>query len=196
MIWRTASAITLCAALLAGCGQKPAETKTAANAASANAPKPLASIHELMLSVVDESADVIWGSVATISDSTGVHEHRPRTDAEWAKVRHAAIALSESATLLAMEGRVVSHPGQKIDSEGQPGAPTGAIIQKRIEGDRASFVAYAAGLQAASMEAVAAIDKKDVAALEKVGGDIDEACEACHEQFWYPPTEPAAKPKA
>jgi len=191
--WRTMTAIILGAAALAGCGQQ-AKTEAPAPAAGGG-PKPLASIHELMLSVVDPAADEIWGSVATVSNASGVNEHRPRTDEDWAKVRNAAIALSEAANLLVMDGRVVAHPGQRIDSEGQPGAPTGAIIQKRIDGDRASFAAYAAGLQAASMEAVAAVEKKDVAALETVGGDIDVACEACHEQFWYPPTEPA-KPKS
>jgi hypothetical protein len=32
-----------------------------------------------------------------------------------------------------------------------------------------------------------AIDAKDSARLFEVGGEIDEACEACHLVYWYPP---------
>jgi hypothetical protein len=34
-----------------------------------------------------------------------------------------------------------------------------------------------------------AIDKKDAAALESTGSDLDGVCETCHLTFWYPPAQ-------
>jgi hypothetical protein len=36
-----------------------------------------------------------------------------------------------------------------------------------------------------------AIDAKDPQRLFDVGGEIDEACEACHLVYWYPPSATA-----
>jgi hypothetical protein len=33
---------------------------------------------------------------------------------------------------------------------------------------------------------IAAIDTKNVEALEQAGGEVEQACEQCHSQFWYP----------
>ena len=41
--------------------------------------------------------------------------------------------------------------------------------------------------EAAPLPALDAIDAKDPNRLLEVGGEIDEACEACHLVYWYPP---------
>ena len=41
-------------------------------------------------------ADVVWLSVTTIVDEKGLKETMPKTDEEWKKIRHGAIALAEA----------------------------------------------------------------------------------------------------
>jgi cytochrome c556 len=50
----------------------------------------------------------------------------------------------------------------------------------------AVFAQKAAGIRAAALIALKAIDARDVDGLSNAGGDIDEACESCHLVFWYP----------
>src|ERR1043166_4401215 len=66
---------------------------------------PTATIKDLMQSIVDPSADIVWNSVTTVQSVEGTVDNAPKTDDDWAKVRHGAIALSEAANLLMMPGR-------------------------------------------------------------------------------------------
>ena len=59
--------------------------------------------------------------------------------------------------------------------------------QNNIDTHRQEFVAHAKAFHLSVEHAIAAIDAKNTAALVKAGGEIDQACEGCHLQFWYPP---------
>ena len=181
---------------LSACEQNSPAEKTSsetkpvtAPAAKAAEPSPFiltASIHDIMLSIVDPSADDMWNSVSTISTMDGITENRPRTDEDWLLLRHKAITLIEATNLLAMQGRRVVNDGQKLQDEGLEGNLTAAQIQKLIDDDHKTFVAFAHGLHGAGMEMLKAIDDKDVDAFLQAGGDLDTACEACHVKYWYP----------
>ena len=75
-----------------------------------------ATIKDLMLSVVDPSADVVWLSVTTVVDEKGLVETMPKSDEEWLKVRHGAVTLMEAANLLMIPGRRVARPGEKSET--------------------------------------------------------------------------------
>src|SRR6266853_711599 len=77
-----------------------------------------ATIKDIMDSMVDPSADMLWESVATIVSAKGTEERRPKTDEDWANVRRAAIRLIEGPNLLVMEGRHVAKPGEKSENPG------------------------------------------------------------------------------
>jgi cytochrome c556 len=67
-------------------------------------------------------------------------------------------------------------------------------VQTAIEQARPGFNAAARVLQDAAGEALAAIDKKDPAALIVAGGKLDQACEGCHSVYWYTKAKlPSAK---
>jgi hypothetical protein len=153
-----------------------------------------ATIQDIMTSIVDPCADYLWESVYIISSADGIEQHQPRTDEEWMEVRNKAITLIESANLLAMDGRRVVDEGKHLEDEGLVGNLTAVEIQKLIDDDSASFVAFAHALNAAALQALNAIDKKDVDAFFEAGGVIDTACEGCHLKYWYPnqviPTSP------
>lgn len=144
--------------------------------------KPSATIQELMISIVDPNVDPIWESIETISTAKGVEEKHPKTDEEWAALKNHAIALREVTNLLVIEGRKVATSNTStVAAELTPDE-----IEKLIAANRPAFIKNAHDLHEAVTQAIVAIDAKDVAALEAVGGAIDQACEKCHMQFWYP----------
>ena len=150
-----------------------------------------ASIKDIMDSIVDPSADVLWESVATIVSAKGTEERRPRTDEEWATVRRKAIRLLEATNLLIIEGRHVAKPGEKSENPGIELEP--AEMEKLINEDRAAFVKFAQGLHDATMPALKSIDDKNADGLLDAGELIDNACENCHLKYWYPNTAQAAE---
>lgn len=182
--------VSLCSFSLLGlpaCEQKT-EMKATTDAA-APTPSPFmltASIQDIMQSEVDPSADYLWNSVSTVSTIDGFEQHQPRTDEEWLDVRRKTIILIEATNLLAMEGRKVVEEGKHLEGEGLEGNLTAAQIQKLIDDEHASFIAFAHGLHAAATQALTAIDNQDVDAFLDAGGIIDTACEGCHVKYWYP----------
>src|SRR5438046_7379881 len=112
-----------------------------AQAPAASPLRPTATIKDLMDSMVDPSADVLWESVATIVSAAGVEERQPRTDEEWKNVHRRAIELVEATNLLIMPGRHVAQAGVKSENPGIELGPE--EIQKLIDDDRASFVTLA-----------------------------------------------------
>jgi len=132
---------------------------------------------------IDPSADELWDAVAVIS-SLGVTETRqPRTDQEWSAVRRSALRLIEAAALVAT-------PGRRIGTS-SVAAATGELapaeIQQRVERNPVYFTQFADALRLAALNALRAIDARDTRALMDAGGVIDQACEACHTTYWYPP---------
>jgi len=77
-------------------------------------------------------------------------------------------------------------PGRTTEDSAIPGIETPENIQKAIEIDRASFVKAAVRLGDAAILALSAIDQSNPQGLIEAGGDLDEACEACHLKYRYP----------
>jgi hypothetical protein len=156
---------------------------------------PTATIKDIMDAIVDPSADVVWESVQTIVTPAGVDERQPRTDEEWAAVRRGAIRVVEGTNLLMMPGRHVARPHEKSETPGVELEPE--EIEANINKDRAQWNKLAKGLYDTGMEALKAIEAKDVNALIDIGGRIDMACENCHMTYWYPnqPLPPADDPR-
>jgi len=163
---------------------KPAEVKDTASPF-----RITASIKDIMDSVVDPAADVLWDSVSTTISRTGTEEKMPRTDDDWKLVRRNAVVLIEATNLLAMDGRRVANPGDKSE---YPGIELGPEeIQKLLDADRTAWLKYAHTLHDATMVALKAIDSKNVRGLLDAGEGIDEACENCHKHYWYPEQKPS-----
>lgn len=175
------SMLVFCLALIAACqSQAPAAPPAPAESTYL----PTATIKDLMLSIVDPSADVVWLSVTTIVDEKGLVETVPKTDEEWKKVRHGAIALAEAANLLKMPGRRVAQPGEKSETPGVELEPEEMDVL--IAKDRAAWNERATHLHDAAIDVIAAIDAKDGNKVFELGEKIEETCENCHKQYWYP----------
>jgi len=146
-------------------------------------------IKEIMDSLVDPNADVLWDSVSTTINREGTTEKQPRTDEDWKGVRRSAVALVEATNLLVIDGRKMAPAGEKSENPDIELAPE--QMQKLMDADRAAWVKNAHGLHDAAMVALKAIDAKDVKGLMDAGEGIDTACENCHKQYWYPDQKPS-----
>ena len=149
-------------------------------------PVPNATINEIMRLQSEPAADAIWNSVKTVSNASGVHEFRPRTDAEWAVIDRSARILMAVAEFVVQPARRLVRPGVEMEAGGTLSAEA---IQARIAANRRLFAEKARALDGAAREALAAAQARDAERLLAVGGPIDEACEGCHVEFYYPEPE-------
>ena len=153
--------------------------------------RPTATIKDIMDSLVDSGADVLFDSVATVVTKEGTEERAPHTDEEWKNVRRNAIRVIEGTNLLIMPGRHVAKPGEKSENPGIELSPE--EIEAAIGKDRVAWTNFAHGLHDAAMDAFRAIEAKDAPALSNAGEKMDTACENCHLRYWYPNQEEELK---
>jgi hypothetical protein len=83
-----------------------------------------------------------------------------------------------------MPGRHVAAPGEKSETPGVELEPS--EMEGLINKDRGAWVMRATKLHEAGLEAIKAIDAKDSQKVFEVGEQIEQACENCHRQYWYP----------
>jgi hypothetical protein len=119
-------------------------------------PNTTLSLKQLMEWVIDPNADVVWDSVKSISNAKGTTEIYPRTDAQWEAVRNSAATLVEAGNLLMVEGRAK---------------------------DNKQWMTYAQRLSKTAEVALKAAQDKDKEALFNAGGEIYNACKACHDKY-------------
>jgi hypothetical protein len=152
-------------------------------AGSSDAPV-YSTVQDIMQSIIDPSADVLWGASGAVVDKEGIHELAPKTQEEWVEPRRAAVRIIEAGNLLMMPGREAAPVGSKSEAPGAELEP--ADITVLIKKKRKSFDAFAKALQGVGTEALRAIDGKDADLLLEVGARMENVCEGCHQTFWYP----------
>jgi hypothetical protein len=189
-----AAAACVVSIVLAACQSRQAEPEPQASQADAPSYQPTATIKDLMLSVVDPAADVVWLSVTTVVSDKGLVETRPISDEDWTRVRHGAITLVEATNLLLMPGRRVARPGEKSETPGVELEPEEMDVL--IAKDRPGWNMRVKALHDAAEAALRAVESHDADKVFELGEQIENACEGCHRQYWYPnekvPELPAA----
>jgi hypothetical protein len=160
--------------------------------------RPVATVQDLMLAMVDPSSDVIFGAVSTTISVRGEETKAPKDDHEWAVVRNNALRLVEAGNLLLMPGRRVASAASiaAADALAEESASvaekasaielTPVQIEKLRAADPATWRARVRELVDAAMHALKATETKDAEALLESGDAIDAACEHCHLKYWYP----------
>jgi hypothetical protein len=126
---------------------------------------PKAYVKDIMNSLMMPSAAGVWNAVATVTDQTGVHEYRPKTDDDWNAVIASAVQLVETPNLLMMAGRKRCVGGE---------IPAAFVTDWRRK---------ARELQEAANIALIAAKKHDADALGEAGERIDVDCDECHEKY-------------
>ena len=147
---------------------------------------PLVSVKELMRDMIDPVADNIFDAVWWETTAQGSVEHRPRTDADWEKIRIGAVTIAEGIYLLKVP-RLFTPPGDVNNSVG-PNAPelSPAEIQAKLDHDPVLWDAKIEAVRNVAKATLEAVKGKDVTAVFQAGADLDEACENCHLEYWYP----------
>lgn len=149
---------------------------------------PVLSVKELMEHFIDPTADWIFDAAVVDVSAAGVKETVPVTDEDWLKIERGALQLAESSNLLKMERPVA--PAGEAGAAAGPGRPapelSPAQIQAKIDGDRALWNSHADQLRVAALEVVAIVHERSTAKLFDAGTAIDNACEKCHLEYWYP----------
>jgi hypothetical protein len=173
----------LAASLSLSCAGPKSETP-APGADGAPEYNQVATIQDIMNTMVDPAADYIWESVGTEVSAAGVVEKAPRNPEEWKLERQNGMILVEAANLLMMPGRKVASSGAKSENPGIELEPH--EIEALIAKDRPKFIQLAKDFQKAAIEQLKAIENKDVPGMMQTGGEIEPACEACHKVYWYP----------
>ena len=125
---------------------------------AAPAYEPITDVRQTMAWILMPAAEVIWDSAGTIITAEGQTELAPTTPEGWDNVRNHAAIVAETGNLLMMPGRAAG----------------------------ADWNAYARGLHASGRQALAAAEARDADALFEAGGEIYQACVACHARYWLP----------
>jgi len=148
--------------------------------------KPVVSVKELMHDMIDPASDFIFDAVSSVQTRNGIVETFPKTDADWEKVRFGAVTLAEGVYLLKIQ-RPFAPPGDNNNSEGpEPLEISPAEIKAKLEKDPVLWNAKIEALRNVGLEVLEVVKKKNVDDLWQAAEDLDQACENCHLEYWYP----------
>lgn len=138
--------LAVAALLSVGCNSAPAPPPF----------KPVVDTKTLMAQVVERQAQIIWDAVGTIETAEGTQELRPQNADDWAKVKAAAINLTEAGNLLMMAPRAQ-------------------------DGDR--WIQNVQRMMAEGERLMGAADRKNPQEIFDMGADLYEACVNCHTHY-------------
>jgi cytochrome c556 len=117
-------------------------------------PKPVGNLKQVMRSIPLPNSDIIFS----------VQGKAPADEKGWQTVENAAIAISETATLITMPGRVRSN--------GQP-----------VPVQRADWIKFSQALVPAGQACYKAAQSKNQDAVSNCTDQLSEACDNCHKVY-------------
>jgi hypothetical protein len=148
--------------------------------------KPIVSVKELMRDMLDPAADNIFDAVKIVYTKTGTIETAPKTEKDWEKIRIGAVTLAEGVYLLKIP-RPFAPPGDENNSAGAAATELSpAQIKAKLEADPVLWNAKIEALRNVGLEVMEIVKAKRVEELWDAGHNLDQACESCHIQYWYP----------
>ncbi|MEM1404892.1 MAG: hypothetical protein AAGG55_16260 [Pseudomonadota bacterium] len=106
--------------------------------------------------ILEPAAEVIWDSAGAVITEAGERDLSPTSEEGWADVVNASALLAEAGNLMMIPGRSAG-----------------------LDWNR-----HAMRMSAAGKQALDAAVAKDATALFDAGGEIYQACLACHMQYW------------
>ena len=111
---------------------------------------------QLMKYVLDPSADIVWASSGYVVDEKGETDLSPKTPEGWAIVENNAAIVAESANALMLPGRAPDDP---------------------------KWNEFSIRLHDAALATMKAAHTQDKAAVLRTGGEMYDACTACHARY-------------
>jgi hypothetical protein len=178
-------------ALTAACSSPsptPPPTPTPAQASQAlwGDMKPVVSVKELMHDFIDPASDYVFDAVGTVVTKKGEEDRLPKTDADWERLRMGGVMLAEGVYLLKIP-RPFAPPGDENNSTGpDPEELSPAQIKAKLEKDPVLWNAKIEALRNVGLEVIEIVKKRDSKELWDAAENLDNACEGCHIEYWYP----------
>ena len=113
------------------------------------------------------------------------HRHSIR-DEDWDRIRIGGVMMAEGAYLLKIP-RPFTPPGDENNSTGpEPEELSPAQIKAKLEADPVLWNAKIEALRNVGLEVLEIVKKKKADELWQASDDLDNACETCHVNYWYP----------
>jgi len=149
--------------------------------------KPIVSVKELMRYMIDPASDNIFDAVKIVQTKNGTVERLPKTEEDWEKLRIGAVTLAEGIYLLKVP-RPFTPAGDNNDNTTGPDATelTPAQIEAKRAKDPVLWNAKIEALRNVGLEVLEIAKKKKTDELWEASYNLDQACESCHIQYWYP----------
>ena len=148
--------------------------------------KPVVSVKELMRDMIDPISDNIFEAVGDEWSKNGIIHHRPKTDEDWDRIRVGAVTMAEGAYLLKVP-RPFTPPGDENNSTGPEAEELSpAQIMDKLQKDPVLWNAKIEALRNVGLEVLEIVKKRDVDELWDAAENLDQACESCHLEYWYP----------
>jgi hypothetical protein len=148
--------------------------------------KPVVSVKELMRDMIDPASDYVFDAIGSVVSKKGTAETAPKTDADWDKIRIGGVMLAEGAYLLKVP-RPFAPPGDENNSTGpDPEELSPAQIKAKLERDPVLWNAKIEALRNVGLQVLDIVKRKDAKELWDASDNLDQACEACHLEYWYP----------
>jgi hypothetical protein len=130
------------------------DSATAAPIKTPIAGAPVGTVREIMKTLVDPNAEIVWGAVGVIHEKNGTVEKEPRTEDEWTTVENGAMTLAEVATLLKTPGRHIARPEEAGTSRWPQATLTPIQIEQELGRNRVVWDKAADALQTGSGQGV------------------------------------------
>jgi cytochrome c556 len=148
--------------------------------------KPVVSVKELMRDMLDPASDYIFDAVKVETTKQGTVERLPKTDQDWDRIRIGAVTIAEGAYLLKVP-RPFAAPGDENNSKGPDASELSpAQIEAKLKADPVLWNAKIEALRNVGLEVLEIIKSKKPDELWEAADNLDQACESCHIQYWYP----------
>ena len=148
--------------------------------------KPVVSVKELMRDMLDPASDYIFDAVKIETTKKGSVERVPKTDEDWNRVRIGATTLAEGVYLLKIP-RPFAPPGDNNNSTGPDATELSpAQIKEKLDKDPVLWNAKIEALRNVGLEVLDIVKRKDTKEMWEASYNLDQACESCHIQYWYP----------
>jgi hypothetical protein len=149
--------------------------------------KPIVSVKELMRFMIDPASDNIFDAVKIVTTKTGTIDRVPKTDEDWEKIKIGAVTLAEGVYLLKV-ARPFAPPGDNNSNTTGPDATelTPAQIEAKRAKDPVLWDAKIEALRNVGLEVMDIVKNKKTSELWDASYNLDQACESCHLEYWYP----------
>ncbi|HSG35151.1 MAG TPA: hypothetical protein VLA37_11485 [Sphingomonadaceae bacterium] len=168
-------------------------TPLAASAAmlvsTANATDPIvavANIRQIMQQGINASTMEVWDVGNNAMNEEGGIDPEQMTPESWARLETAAEGLKASALEMYNAEAFLAASPEDMPEQDAPGVVSMEDVQRFIDADHDAFRAAAKGLADHSDLLIAAARNRDASAAGDLVAQLDQVCEVCHAQFWYP----------